>query len=59
MAARGLLANPVSSLLKSDEGTDLTCKTQALFAGYSSTPKHAVENFIRLTMDYSLIYPLL
>ncbi|KAJ9117967.1 hypothetical protein QFC20_000248 [Naganishia adeliensis] len=58
MAARGLLANPVSSLLKSHEGTDLTCKTQALFAGYSSTPKHAVENFIRLTMDYSLIYPL-
>ncbi|KAI5453565.1 tRNA dihydrouridine synthase [Naganishia albida] len=30
----------------------------ALFAGYSSTPKHAVENFVRLTMDYSLIYPL-
>lgn len=31
----------------------------ALFAGYDKTPKHAVEQFINLSLDYGFIYPLL
>ncbi|KAG7528787.1 hypothetical protein FFLO_05928 [Filobasidium floriforme] len=30
----------------------------ALFAGYSSTPKHAVENFVELATSYGLAYNL-
>lgn len=31
----------------------------ALFAGYDRTPKHAVEQFVSLSVDYGLIFPLL
>ncbi|GFZ43993.1 tRNA-dihydrouridine synthase 4 [Saitozyma sp. JCM 24511] len=30
----------------------------ALFAGYDRTPKHAVEQFVSLSVDYGLIFPL-
>lgn len=58
MAARGLLANPVSCH-QFWKRSRAEANKQALFAGSASTPKHAVENFVRLSMDYSLIYPLL
>lgn len=30
----------------------------ALFAGYDKTPRHAVQQFINLSLDYGFIYPL-
>ena len=31
----------------------------ALFAGYDNTPKHAIEQFVNLSLDYGFIFPLL
>jgi len=31
----------------------------ALFAGYTTTPVHAVENFVNLSLDYGFIFSLL
>lgn len=62
MAARGLLAKYVGPSLTSSiemaDHADLR-SSPALFAGYDRTPRHAVEQFINLSLDYGFIYPLL
>lgn len=30
-----------------------------MFAGHDKTPKHAVEQFVNLSVDYGFIFPLL
>jgi tRNA-dihydrouridine synthase 4 len=34
-------------------------QSPALFAGYKTTPVHAVENFVNLSLDYGFMFSLL
>lgn len=39
--------------------SDKADDSPALFAGYERTPRHAVENFVNLSVDYGFIFSLL
>ncbi|SCZ94789.1 BZ3500_MvSof-1268-A1-R1_Chr12-1g03659 [Microbotryum saponariae] len=62
MSARGLLANPVSWHGKAGRLRTLFVLTahslQALFSGYDKTPFTAISEFVRISTQVGLIYPL-